>query len=238
MVARTFLFLSLVSTAGCAPLGPWPKPSELQGLPLLPLEERHSVGVEEIAPTAIGYSGEITEEGLAKVHALTRPETRTVFIRSQGGDVEPGMRFGDWIRENEIDVVVVDYCISSCANYVFVSAVHKTILPGAIVAWHGNMRQSGFENANWPPGRYEALVAEEDGFFARAGVSECLCRLFDAGLTARGLYSMTAEDMGLFGVTNVRGGPAGPEEMNPSLRRWLRLSFVRVPKGHEASACR
>ena len=39
------------------------------------------------------------------------------------------------------DVEIVDYCVSSCANYVFVAARTKRVLPGGAVAWHGNALQ-------------------------------------------------------------------------------------------------
>ena len=43
-----------------------------------------------------------------------------------------------WIHERDIDVVVDNWCFSSCANYIFTAAKNKTIKAGAIVGWHGS----------------------------------------------------------------------------------------------------
>lgn len=59
-------------------------------------------------------------------------------LTSSGGEVEAAIRLAGWIYTNKIDIEVVDYCLSSCANYLFTAAFQKTILPGAVVAWHGN----------------------------------------------------------------------------------------------------
>ena len=61
-----------------------------------------------------------------------------LLISSDGGEVDAAIKLALWVFENQIDIEVRDYCLSSCANYVFTAAKNKTIHPGAVVAWHGN----------------------------------------------------------------------------------------------------
>jgi hypothetical protein len=58
-------------------------------------------------------------------------------VRSSGGHVGVAMRLSDKLREKNARVIVYDFCLSACANYVLVAS-HKTyVTKGAIVAWHG-----------------------------------------------------------------------------------------------------
>ena len=77
----------------------------------------------------LGYSGELAASGLERLAQLYDPTVRTLRIRSGGGSIGVGMDFGEWVHEHRLDVVVVDYCSSSCANYVFTAGVKKTIEP-------------------------------------------------------------------------------------------------------------
>jgi hypothetical protein len=58
-------------------------------------------------------------------------------VRSSGGHVGVAMRLSDKLREKNARVIVYDFCLSACANYVLVAS-HKTyVTTRAIVAWHG-----------------------------------------------------------------------------------------------------
>jgi hypothetical protein len=69
-------------------------------------------------------------------------------ITSLGGNVDAGIRLGQWILDNNIDVSIPSYCLSSCANYVFLAGKRKSIAPRAVVAWHGSIEQSDFVAKN------------------------------------------------------------------------------------------
>jgi hypothetical protein len=59
------------------------------------------------------------------------------IVRSSGGYAAEAIRMSDKLRERNARVIVYDYCLSACANYVLVAS-HKTyVTKGAIVAWHG-----------------------------------------------------------------------------------------------------
>ncbi|MBE8718245.1 hypothetical protein [Cellvibrio polysaccharolyticus] len=95
----------------------------------------------------IFYVGGLTVEANAKAFDLydksvNKPDT--LSITSLGGDIEVGMELGEWLVEKLLHVKVEDYCMSSCANYIFPAGVKKYIGNKALVAFHGGAHSESF----------------------------------------------------------------------------------------------
>ena len=58
-------------------------------------------------------------------------------IRSRGGEVNTGMALGAWVYSHHLNVRVLEFCLSSCANYVFTAAKQKIVSNFAVVGYHG-----------------------------------------------------------------------------------------------------
>ncbi|MFT4584603.1 MAG: hypothetical protein ACI8XZ_004367 [Gammaproteobacteria bacterium] len=98
-----------------------------------------------LGESAIHYRGPITKAGtkdLRITYSSARDPIQWLEITSNGGEVNASMDLGDWVYANNINVRVIDHCLSACANYVFPAGSIKAIEPGAIVAWHGSAIQS------------------------------------------------------------------------------------------------
>lgn len=54
------------------------------------------------------------------------------------------MELGRWVRANEVTVKVMEYCFSSCANYVFTAAPRKVVSNLTVVGYHGGLSSSTF----------------------------------------------------------------------------------------------
>lgn len=65
-------------------------------------------------------------------------DIKTIQVRSSGGETSLSIEMGEWIHARGLDVVVDDYCFSSCANYIFTAGRNKVIREDSIVAWHGS----------------------------------------------------------------------------------------------------
>ncbi len=65
------------------------------------------------------------------------PEIDTLVITSTGGDVNYGIKLGNDVFDRKLNVVVRDYCMSSCANYIFLAGNKKSIEKNSIIAFHG-----------------------------------------------------------------------------------------------------
>lgn len=88
------------------------------------------------------YAGKINERNLERfMNTVKGKKVSQLIISSGGGEINEGMKMGEWVFDNHVDVVVESMCMSSCANYVFTAGHQKTILPNSIVAWHGSILQ-------------------------------------------------------------------------------------------------
>jgi hypothetical protein len=59
-------------------------------------------------------------------------------MRSQGGDPATALRLSDILRERRVTVILYDYCLGACADYVF--AANRTFVKrNTIVAWNGSL---------------------------------------------------------------------------------------------------
>lgn len=178
------------------------------------------------AAEAAYYSGPISAELNQRFFEATQGKAvKRLIITSGGGEVEAGIALGLWISGHGLNIEVPEYCLSSCANYVFPAGHHKSIGAGAVVAWHGNynhLKQTGL----WKDGialrmerhgedaatarahvreEVDRLVRLERDFFARIGVNEYLCWIGKVSpYNAPNYYFLSTQDMARFGVTHVQ----------------------------------
>jgi len=171
------------------------------------------------------YSGDISAENNKKFFQANRgKKIRRLLITSSGGEVKAGIELGRWVFRQQLDVVVVDYCLSSCANYVFTAGVNKRISSGAVVAWHGNyhhllhtgawrdeialrMRkyhESKKQAEHYVSAQVDQLVQLEKVFFTMIGVDESICWIAKMPpFNVSNYYFLSVEDMARFGVGRV-----------------------------------
>jgi hypothetical protein len=175
------------------------------------------------------YRGFISaEQNQRLLEVVEGKVVKRLVITSSGGEVEAGITLGFWVFNHRLNVEVREYCLSSCANYVFPAGYHKSIDAGAVVAWHGNynhLKQTGLwqddiasrmerHNEDAATAKIqlredvERLVGLENDFFARIGVNEYLCWIGKVPpYNAPNYYFLSREDMAHFGVTHVQTPP-------------------------------
>lgn len=93
------------------------------------------------------YIGPLDKDANRKLFDLydsLREKPTELSIRSTGGEVNTGMALGRWVHAHHLDVKVLDYCLSACANYVFPAGAHKTVSNFAMIGFHGG---AGSEHA-------------------------------------------------------------------------------------------
>jgi ATP-dependent protease ClpP protease subunit len=105
------------------------------------------------------YIGHIDEAGVDYVKDVYKNSylensnfPTVLHITSPGGDEIAGLAMGNWVWDKQLDVVVKNYCLSACANYVFVAGQKKILKRDSIIGWHGNSldpigRKKGLERA-------------------------------------------------------------------------------------------
>lgn len=84
-------------------------------------------------------TGEIVDADAKPMLAYLRKGVETIVVRSGGGSVVGALSMAKEINQRRIHVIVDRYCLSSCANYLFVAAARKSLLPGAVLGFHGGV---------------------------------------------------------------------------------------------------
>lgn len=65
-------------------------------------------------------------------------------VRSSGGRTDKAIELANLIRDRHATVVVYDYCVSACAEFILTAPDQTYVLKGALVLWHNP--QSGDPN--------------------------------------------------------------------------------------------
>jgi hypothetical protein len=174
-------------------------------------------GVQLIATQQVlVYRGALSQENnerLFELYDTARIKPELLRITSSGGDVNLGMDLGEWVFQRHLDVEVVGYCFSSCANYVFLAGRRKVLNPDSILLWHGGSLQKGNEEelvrlgGEQGKAYFDNWRKREDAFFKTIHIDQ---RILTYGQTAshavRGTaagYDYSIADMAKFGVVNV-----------------------------------
>ena len=197
--------------------------------------------VVQAAGESVIFNGRIDAGSAAQFLRLLQDLKLTrLVITSRGGDVAAALDMALAIHERQLDVEVPTVCLSSCANYIFPAAGHKTLgRPGA-VAWHGNMQhvlylqQTG--QASWTASEMESarqLARREAEFYSAIGVDGFVCwfgKLPPYGI--EDFYSLSVPDMERFGIKQISVQeplPAKPEsgEVSSVTVDWARLEAIR-----------
>lgn len=117
---------------------------------------------------ALRFDGVIVKEATAKVEQLLIADAgksiRTMVIKSNGGEANAGIRFGELVRDWKLAVTVDGYCMSACANYVAIAARELVVPDGALLGYHG-----GPSRAWGGDGQY---AVERREFLRRVGVPD------------------------------------------------------------------
>lgn len=117
------------------------------------------------------YAGKLDPDANQRLFALydsLKDKPTVLSIRSVGGSTTDGLALGQWVRDHKLDVKVVEYCMSSCANYVFPAGVRKEVSNFAVIGFHGGLSSASFtvEEAtqkmldSLPPDQRKAMLAQ------------------------------------------------------------------------------
>jgi hypothetical protein len=97
----------------------------------------------EAESSVLILKGEINRNLYEYYNAKISKNIKKIIVTSLGGDVKYGIYIGKDIYDRNLDVVVRDYCFSSCANYIFLAGRKKTIEKNSIIGFHGTSFSTG-----------------------------------------------------------------------------------------------
>jgi hypothetical protein len=171
------------------------------------------------------YDGTIMPGDAARVRGLLDEDVKTVVINSAGGDgpeaIDIGRAFAD---VDSLQIRVSHWCLSGCAQFLFVAAKEKVVEPGGVVACHHNpfaldrINRKLWENQ--VPDDYQDFLDDARAYYAQLGVSEeygMICMVGQGLACVEDAYNQkaafrtvfhyfvpTEEQFERFGVKNIR----------------------------------
>jgi len=113
----------------------------------------------------VGYLDEDANQRLFALYDNLKDKPVTLAIRSRGGDVIMGMALGQWIHAHKLNVKVMEFCLSSCANYVFTAGARKIVSSNAMIGFHGGLGSQEFRIGDSRKTAYEAMSTSEKAAF-------------------------------------------------------------------------
>lgn len=116
----------------------------------------------------LNYVGQLDEKANQALFALydtLKVKPGTLAIRSRGGDVVHGMDLGEWVHARKLNVKVTEFCLSSCANYVFTAGARKIVTSNAVIGFHGGVSSTKFDIGGASKAVYESMSAAQKAAF-------------------------------------------------------------------------
>lgn len=113
----------------------------------------------------VGYLDEDANQRLFALYDELKDKPVTLAIRSRGGDVVTGMALGQWIHAHKLNVKVMEFCLSSCANYVFTAGERKIVSSNAMIGFHGGLSGKEFSVGDSRKMEYDAMSPTEKAAF-------------------------------------------------------------------------
>lgn len=90
----------------------------------------------------IVFKGGIDKVSSEALIAAINEGANRIVITSQGGSMEDALNIAEVMQKHKIVLEVKDYCISACANFLFIAASEKKLLPDAVLGFHGGSTSS------------------------------------------------------------------------------------------------
>jgi hypothetical protein len=83
------------------------------------------------------FDGSLTSASVKPMLDYLRHGGRRLVVTSQGGEVSAAIVIAREIHKSRAEVIVRKFCLSSCANYLFLAAHTKSLEVGSVLGFHG-----------------------------------------------------------------------------------------------------
>lgn len=195
---------------------------------MLIISKAHSGTWTRLDLETITFEGEIESDEYELFSTKFDSKVKTIYLNSGGGVTSEAMKIALDIVDHDITIIVNNWCLSSCANYLFLAGKKRVIQKG-IVGYHGNVKAC-FGDKKWKEVEadfraqgideddilsaynfFQAEIKVEEKFLEKIGVSQGLfdrsCEL-DKGLNDGQVYEFlipTQETFNKYGIFNIIG---------------------------------
>ena len=156
-----------------------------------------SIKLSSIDASTLRIVGDVEPETEKDImHAIERGITK-ILITSGGGEVRTNIRIAKVIRGKGIKLEVVDYCMSSCFNYLFLAAKERNIRANSVLGFHGTAETST-SGLIKTIGLFDSTIEEERKFIKELNLDENIYKKLLG--RADKIIALSAADADLFMV--------------------------------------
>jgi hypothetical protein len=106
----------------------------LSSCSLIPRHFQEDVSVRVVGEK-VYFDGYITDASLKKFEQMITPETRSLYISSSGGELEPTYKMMDVVMANKMTLIATGPCLSAC-SIIASGAANVVVQPGAYLGFH------------------------------------------------------------------------------------------------------
>ena len=115
------------------------------------------------------FDGKINAASADKLLYFLKHKGKTIIINSEGGDAMVSLKIAKELSSSDTEVIVDKYCLSSCANYLFIGARKKSLRPGAILGFHGGITYNKEDAMKIKDKKFASFYKANDDFFRKIG---------------------------------------------------------------------
>lgn len=110
----------------------------LRALLLLLAASAEPLAADTAADTTLTFQGQLTNDTVDSIISAVRerPSVHILRITSAGGQADAALRLGAFVAAQKLAVTVVGYCMSACAQYVFLPSPDRHLDANGLVAFH------------------------------------------------------------------------------------------------------
>ncbi len=157
------------------------------------------------------FSGGLEDARAEEYREATQGQSFThAVMRSNGGSVASALDIAEDLLARQITAIGWEYCLSSCANYLFMAGDNKILMSGHLLAWHGG---PGGPDSISPDNEYRddliAIWERSNAFYDAIGVDPALMgavpegQPFDYDNPGMSFWMAPREHLESFGVTGI-----------------------------------
>ena len=147
---------------------------------LLCLEACTSTGssreIREVESGVFIFKSPTNEKSVDRLIGIIRrsPNRATTLILNSGGEeIHSALKLGSYLAEKQLNIIVREFCASSCANYLLTAGRSVLVEKDALIGWHGGALQTVYIKSDINP-RPIAWYAKERHFFEKTGVNQAI----------------------------------------------------------------
>lgn len=183
----------------------------------------------KINSNSLFYFGIIDHATRTNFFAAITPSIKNIYIESPGGSVDAALDIGLYIADHNMSVAPRRFCLSSCANYIFLAAKEKVIPKGYFVGFHGDSHTvKGDEDENWNV----VMNYREDIFLKKIGVPQKFfnCSVKFVIANDGKMWIPMPQDYARYNIKNVKYDYSANRNDYPSIEDFDKFTYQNTSK--------